>query len=216
MTRPAPIDGPALREVTVRDYRRNAERAGVPVDLAAIEALALADCNTYAAVMRDRHPAAPAAPDPAKEAERAGALDAAVGAVGAEVVREPMKAKRLSLLADVPNPNDKWAWALGRLAVILRGADPLAFVRPGASTVEIMRAITSTCECPDLAFEVERLKAHWGLYLATGCKGTLKILGEPNVFAGLPLGTALAKYRRLTEDICDKSTGRLGSWWTPK
>lgn len=210
------VDGPALREVTVRDYRRNAERAGLPIDMAAIEALALSDCNTFAAVQRDTGPNLPAAPDPAKEAEKAGALDRAVAEHGAEIVREPIESIPIPLLADVPHPDSRWAWACGRLAVILRGADPLAYAGPNPGWTEVARAITSTCECPDLAFEVERLKCHWGLYIATGGRGTLKTLGEPNVFAGMKVNDAANKYVRLTEDICDKSTGRLGSWWTPK
>lgn len=215
MSAAAKIDGPDLREVTVRDYRRNAERAGLSVDMAAIEAIALADCNTYAAVMRDDRPVAPAAPDPVKEAEKADALRREVAdKTGAEVLDEPVRSIPIPLLAGQNKPDSKWAAATSRVAAICRGGNPLAFARPGASTTETMRAITSTCEMPELAMEIERLKAHWGIYMFTGGRGTERLMEEPNVFAGLGLADALKKYRRLIEDICDRSESKLGSWWT--
>lgn len=213
----AKIDGPALREVTVRDYKRNAERAGVPVDMAAIERLALADCDTYAAVLRDdRVPSTPAPPDPAKEAEKSQALEREIAekCPGAELLDEPVQSTPIPLLANRNAPDSKWAAATSRVAAICRGANPLAFARPGASTTETMKAITSTCEMPDLAMEIERLKAHWGLFLALGGHGTQQVLGEVNEFAGMSVADGLKKYRREIEDICDRSESKLGSWWT--
>lgn len=211
-----PVDGPALREVTVRDYRRNAERAGVPVDMAAIEALALADCNTYAAVLRDDRPSVPAAPDPAKEAEKAGELDRQIAehCPGAELLDEPVKSVPIPLLAAPNKPDSKWAAATSRVAAICFGGNPLAFARPGATTTETMQAITSTCEMPALAMEIERLKAHWGLYMLTGGRASPATMGEPSPFAGMNLADALRKYRRAIEDICDRSESKLGPWWT--
>lgn len=215
MSAPAKIDGPALREVTVRDYKRNAERAGLNVDSAAIEALALADCNTYAAVLRDDTPSLPAAPDPEKEAEKAGALEREIAEkAGATLLDEPVQSVPIPLLAGQNAPDSKWAAATSRCAAICRGGDPLAFARPGASTTETMRAITSTCEMPELAMEIERIKAHWGIYMLTGGRGTGRVMEEPNIFAGLRMEDALRKYRRRIEDICDRSEGKLGSWWT--
>lgn len=216
----AKIDGPALREVTVRDYKRNAERAGVPVDMAAIERLALADCDTYAAVLRDdRGPSTPAPPDPAKEAEKSQALEREIAekCPGAELLDEPVQSVPIPLFADKNKPDSKWAAVTSRFAAICRGANPLAFAYPGASTTEIMRAITSTCEIPALAMEIENLKAHWGMYIALGPaanKATQRVLGEPCLFAGMNLLDAGDKYKRLAEDICDRSESKLGSWWT--
>lgn len=216
MTTPAKVDGPALREATVRDYKRNAERAGLPVDMALIEAAALADCNTYAAVMRDDRPRAVAEPDPAKEAEKAGALAREVSEAcpGAEVLDEPVQSVPIPLFHDRPKADSKWAAANSRCAAILRGANPHAYAHPGASIAEIRKAMCATCEIPELAEEIDNLRAHWGLYMATGGRGTLECLAEVNHFAGLSLTDAARKYRRLIEDICDRSEAKLGSWWT--
>jgi hypothetical protein len=220
---PAPlIDGPALREVTVRDYRRNAERAGLPIDMAEIERLALSDCNTYAAVMRTREPSAPAAPDPAKAAERAGALDESAAAHGAKVLRAPAKVATHKLLDAVPKPTERWAWALGRKAKICAGANYAAWAPPGSTPREIKRAMFATCEIPALAEAFDDLHAKWTIYTATGgrChKGAIVHgvrLADENPFAGLSVKDALRKYQRLTEDLCDQSSSKLGPWWVPK
>lgn len=222
MTAAAKIDGPALREVTVRDYKRAAERAGASVDLAAIEALALADCNTYAAVTRDRKPVAAATPDPAKVAEKEQALDRQVKAETGTKLVDTVGSSLIPQMARRTKPDERFSLAKGRMKQITRGADPLAWTPSTASDEDKYKAITSTCEIPELALALVRLEAHWSLYviLHDAPPSMRAVLGrgldETNVFEGMAFVDAFKKYQRLIEDICDKSTGRLGPWRTPK
>ena len=202
------ITGIALKERTVRDYTRLAQRAGFPVDPAAIERLAAADCDLADRVDADARPAAKAAkPDPVKaaavEAEKSGELDRLAAEAGTSIVRDQRKVvrKRLAALHAVPKPHSRWSNAVARMARIIAGATP--------STNR--RAMVSTCECPDLAWEILRIQA----WLITRHVPP-RFGDELNPFYGLTDRDFVGKFQRLVEDVCDKSTGRLGSWRTPK
>lgn len=206
-TRRGPITGHALRDATIRDYKRNAERMGLVVDMAAIERQAIADCELFEAVMRATDPAPTRAkPDPAKEAAKADALDEAAAAQGMEVVRDQkrMIKERLTKLTAVPKPDSKWAHALGRRARILSGATP--------STDR--RKMVSTCEMPALAWDFLRLHAWAVTRIRKG--NPPRLTGEANPFDHLSTRDFIAKFEAMTYDICDRSTGRLGPWWVPK
>lgn len=198
-----------LRAVTVRDYRRDAERLGLVVDLAAIERQALADCEVYDAVTRDATPRAPAPPDPVKEAEKAGELDRLAAEAGTSILREPVAKQRPTIFNTVPKPLSRLSMALGRIAVICRGS------APGKTRREAL----ATCECPDLAWEFMRLYA---FYMTRGYPPQPGV--EANPFYGVSekydarwgMSDLERRYLRRLEDICDKSTGRLGPWRVPK
>lgn len=208
MTAAAKLDGPALREVTVRDYKRNAERAGLPVDMAAIERLAQADCETHAAVQREAAPTWTAPPDPEMEAHRAEDLQRIMAEeTGAELVDEDTKVVReeLPLLQAVPRPQTRWSNAVARCARITAGMAP----RSGKRT----RRDFDSCAIPDLAWELWRIQC-----LAVLRRVPPVLLGEVNPFFGLSSFDFQRRLQRMVEDICDRSTGHpgFGSWRTPK
>lgn len=195
------LTGIALRDRTVRDYKRAAERAGAPVDLRQLEQQAIADCHTYDAVMRTQVPTAPAPPDPEKQAEREAALDVEAAKVGATVARDQTFDERpLPALHTAPTPMTKSAFALGRIHRIVSGATP-------HRNPKIM---CSTCEIPELAEQVLRLFALFASRHRKPRPGD-----EPNPFYGRRLKDIDRMMTRAIEDICDRSTGRLGPWWIP-
>lgn len=198
-----PITGVDLKERTVRDYKRWAERAGLPVDMAAIERLAVADCELGEAVERDRAPVTPAPPDPEKEREKRDELDRQAAEAGASIVRDQRKVvrKKLAALHATPKPGSRWSLALGRLARIVSGATP--------STDR--KKMVSTCEIPSLAWEALRIHA----YVVTRHIPP-RFGDEPNPFYGLTDRDFTRKFQRMVEDICDRSTGRMGPWFVPK
>lgn len=198
-----PVTGAALRDVTVRDYTRAAERAGLTVDAAAIERQAVADCETFDAVQREARPVTQGAPDPAAEQHKADELDRLAAAAGAEIVHDARKMvrKRLATLHATPKPGSRWSLALGRIARILSGATP--------STDK--RVLVSTCVDPKLAWEVLRIQA----YIVTRHVPP-RFGDEINPFYGLSDKDFTRMFRRMIEDVCDRSTGRLGTWATKR
>ena len=196
------LDGLALKDRTVRDYKRAAERAGLPVDMGAIERVAAEDCATYDAVMRNATPTAPAKPDPEKEAAHAAELDRQAAAVGGTIDHGDIvyEKRTIAALHNRPLPDSRLAHASGRVLRILQGATPS----------KDFRIACSTCECPDLAYELLRLIAQ----IVTRLQPQ-RPRDEPNPFHGLSEIDASRLYQRRVEDICDRSTGKLGPWWVP-
>jgi hypothetical protein len=119
-----PLTGRALRDRTIRDYRRAAERAGQSVDARAIESLAIHDCEVYDAVTRAARPSAPAKPDPELEAKREAALDEMAAEVGVEIDRGGVSYKRapISRLHTSHVPTSRAAYATARIQRIISGA----------------------------------------------------------------------------------------------
>lgn len=199
-----PIEGIALKERTVRDYTRNYERAGFRVDPAAIERLAVADLNladNYDAAIPDSAYVPDAAKDAAKVAEKEAAVAEEAEKVGAEIVTGKMIRRELATLHASPRPGSKWSFAMGRLARILQ--------RPNTPS----RTPWKDCEIPHLAERAHKLQAFIALDPQRRMK---KVGGERNPFYRLSDRDFERKFRRMIEDICDESSGRLGTWWTPK
>lgn len=200
----APIVGLALKERTVRDYTRAAERAGGTVDHAAIERLAVHDCQVFDAVMRDQAaaPARKPEPDPRLEAERAFALDEQAAQVGARLDRGDVEYEDrvIPILNAKPLPQTRLAQMLMRIQRIVAGATP----------AKDLRACVLTCDAPDLALEVLKLHA----WIATRFRKP-RDKDEPNPFYGLSDMDCSRLYTRRLEDVCDRSNARLGfgPWW---
>lgn len=194
-----------LRDVTVRDYLRDSARFGAPLTTAQAERLAVRDCEIYDAVTRASADAAPAAPDPAKEAEKAAQLDAEAAAVGAEVMHAPMEtATRRSTVATLHKhhrPDSRMAFAKGRIRRICEGTSP---------NKDLVKAC-STATIPALALEVTKL------YINLATRGApRRPTDEPNPFFGMSEDDASRMAQAILENICDRSSGRLGPWWVPK
>lgn len=201
-----PLTSPLeLKEATVRDYTRAAGRAGMPVDARAIEALAVADCQVYDGVRRDAP--APRVQSPEEKAElsriRKEQLQAEMAPQGVTYNpdKKTIRKRRVAQMHAVSKWNDRWSMAKGRVAQICRGI----------SVHSDVKIATSTCECPDLAYEIFRVRADFVVRFRKPRPGD-----EPNAFFGMSDVDAGLLLQRKIEDICDRSTGRLGAWLVPK
>lgn len=189
-----------IRDATVRDYTRAAERAGIRVDSETIERVAVADCELYDAVQRGAS-AAPAAPKiDRKRAERRDVLGDALDQNKAQLAPRSIK-QSIPILNGKTKRGTRWSYALGRIKRIVEGAnqnsDP--------------RIAFSTCEIPKLAYEVFRLHAFVALRKQPPRPGA-----EQNPFYGLSNADFGRVLQRKIEDICDQSCGRMGPWFVPK
>ncbi len=196
------VDGAELRERTVRDYRRWTERAGAPVDLAAIERQAVADCEVAGRVLAERPAPREAKPDPAKQAEKAGELERQVAATGSTLVTGNVRVqrrKRTALTQKAP-PASKWSYAMGRLARILADDGP----SPDRAAAGSLKA------------EIERLRA-WAVMRipkrAAHLIATRRAKDEVNPFDGVSEMDFNRMFQAKVYAICDKSTGKFGPWW---
>lgn len=200
--RPAPLvplrTAQELKQATVRDYLRAGARMGITAPMSEVEKLAQADLEMVERYRRGID----MSPRPAKKKRESRAEKLIL--TPQEAANEP-KLKAASknrdrpdvLYANASKMGERWGYALGRLRRILEGAGR-------ANTPE---GVASTSECPDLALAVRKIHAE---YLTRSRNHPL------NRFAGLRDDEARRKLQRLIEDICDKSTGRLGPWWVPK
>lgn len=192
-----PISGVALKERTVRDYKRWAERVGRSVDADTLERQAVADLELADAF--DRGAVAPSSkPNPEKVQAKRETLAEQASEHGAEIVTGKTIKRELAALHAKARPGSKWSYAMGRLARILQ--------RPALPSREPWK----DCEIPALAKKVYRLQAFVAL---DPMRTQERVGGEVNPFYGLSDRDFSRKFRRLIEDICDESVGRLGHWY---
>lgn len=192
-----PVSSPQeLRERTVRDYARNAERAGIAVPTRALELLAVADCEMVDAYSKgiDRSPTLPKKP---KAKPATVTVAPADGLTFVDVMPEAARRGRDVYYVPPVKVSARWPFAMGRMKRILAGAtknrDPIKAV--------------ATCEMPVLALATLRL--HFN-YLQRGRNS------RHNPFNGMSDADAMRMLVRSIEDICDQSSSKLGAWWVPK
>lgn len=193
----APIADPvALKEATVRDYRRDYGRIGVPLSARALERLAVRDLELVDAYERgiDKSPR-PKTP-PKKKAPLIVTPEQAADEQLRPVLPEAQRERPVSL-AEFTGASSRWPFAMGRIRRILEGAtvhrDP------------IVMAMTATH--PECALRVLRLFHDYKLRYRES---------RHNPFRGLGRIDAIRKLVRMVEDICDASAGQMGPWWVPK
>jgi len=181
-----------VRELTVRDYKRNAERAGLNPSASAIETLALLDCEMADAYMRgvDISPPRPKQAKKPRIIQPKDDIDRAMKAA-------PAKRDRPLSFADFVDISARWPFAMGRVKRIIQGAtpnrDPLK--------------VAATCEMPELAVALIRLQRNWLMRHRDS---------KHNPFRGMGDVDARRALVRFVEDICDRSSGKMGPWWVPK
>jgi hypothetical protein len=129
-------------------------------------------------------------------------VEAEVNKLGGTTRMDRLRVKRRKLNALHDDGGaERWQSAKGRVVRIMAGA-----------TVNTNRVVAySTCELPHLAFALFRIYANVALRMRMPRPGD-----EPNPYFGLSDIDANRLLQRQVEDICDLSTGRLGSWRTPK
>lgn len=191
------ITGTALKDATVRDYKRWAERAGQSVDSAALERQAVADLELADNFENEAvHTERKASPEDA--AAKRATLEQEAQAAGAEIVTGKMIRRQIASLHAKPRPGSKWSFAMGRLARIL-ARPPLPSRKPWED-----------CEIPHLAKRVYELKA-FVLFRH------MEFVGDQrNPLHGLNAQDFERKFRAMTMQICDESSGRMGPWFVPK
>jgi hypothetical protein len=198
-----------LRAVTERDYKRSMGLDDEQARRLAVADLELVDAAKRAGDIAERSEK-PAAVAPAprsetiKQAEREQGVRLTDG--------DSSKFERFGIMhADPTQTDEAWALCCGRLYRICEGsqvaADP--------------RAATRTCTMPDLAYEWLRVMAN---FKTRAMPGTSKVaIGsgfsggvDHNPFRGMSTPDALRKFRRMAEDIADKSSSQMGPWRIPK
>lgn len=95
----------------------------------------------------------------------------------------------------------RWPYACARIQRICEGAQP----RKGHT----FETACKTATVPKLAHSFMELYA----YYVTRSRPAPTVGGDHNPFRHLPDNEAEAKFQRLVEDICDKSSAKLGSWY---
>lgn len=197
-----PLTPQQLRDATVRDYARNVRRAGGVPDMRAIERLALADLALVDAHERERK----RAPAPAKKIEqpkkRSNELEEHCQEHGIRTaVRECTPEKPRSVLdMNAQAVSERWGYAMGRINRIL---EPRGNIKAAAN--KGMDAVVQEAAYPKLAAKFLNLWT-WFLMRHTRSKW--------NPFYGMSQQDAARMFMRGVENICDESTGVLGSWYT--
>lgn len=201
----------------VEDRAAMMARAGVTVDRHALAKSIAADFEIADAF--DRQAAAPSPADrqraaatvKAKRVEARAKRDREAG-MGSATPTAPsgrVVEARSKILHARSAPTSRWSYAKGRLARIVEGMTPHSN----------LKIACSTCEMPALALEVFRLQGF--VYASQAGRHTGKWKAprpgdEANPFHGLDPIDFGAKFQRMIEDICDRSTSKLGPWWVPK
>lgn len=192
-----PLTNPRdVREATVRDYVRNAARAGIDVPVSALERLATHDCQVADAYMTRGVDLSPPPPKRAPQ-KKVSELVKPKDDIDAAMKAAPTKRDKPLTAQDFTAISARWPFAMGRLKRILEGAqgdrDPIK--------------VAMSCAYPEFALRVLRLHRN---YLMRNRES------KNNPFRGLSEIDARRALVRFTEDICDASSGALGPWWVPR
>jgi hypothetical protein len=104
-----------------------------------------------------------------------------------------------ALYATPQRISERWGYAVARINRILEGA----------ARANNIKAAANGAEYPELATRFAEL---WSYYL-TRTKSPPSKGSDHNPFRRLSDRDASRKFIRMTEDICDASTGKLGAWY---
>lgn len=194
----------AMRDAMVRSYADSYRRAQIKMDARAIEKQVIADCQLVDAARaagdlktgpKSKRTRKRERPDPLKKAQQATGTTLEVDA-GRHVV----KSRYLH-----QNPlaiSERWGAAAARIGRILQG------VNKNASSLVVA---VEDAELAALATEYADLWSNFFLHFSNPAAASKN---ERNPFAGLSIKDAGRKFQRMVEDICDRSTGKLGSWYS--
>jgi hypothetical protein len=197
-------DPVALKDATVRDYKRWSETMGIAApSTAQLEQQAIRDLLIVDAYRSGVDAVRSRARAP--RARRAEAkLDhwSATGGDGGRLVAPQGQRYRPRILYQAAHRvSERWAYACARIFRLLEGA----------SIHKDIRMVASTAAHPKLALRFLEL---WANYLMRGPLQLRK--AKHNPFDGLSDKDASRKFERMVYDICDASHGFNGPWWVPK
>lgn len=198
------VDARTIRERMIAGYTKSYARAGIAMSLRDIERQVVEDCNLVdnARSAGDLHtggkPTKKRAPKPRPDvignAQRETGTTLHVDERGT-VVRSRVLHQRPQMTSE------RWGFAAGRIKRILEG------VRKDTSSLVVA---VEDAELGALATEYADV---WGHFMTRMQLPPLSG-NDRNPFRGMSDRDAARKFQRLVEDICDKSTGKLGSWYT--
>lgn len=192
-----------LRAQMARDYAAAFRRAGLAESHAATlgDARALAELQIVAAAQRNGEIGGGG---PRPKADKPGAFrpDVLQAAYDEGGFTRPTgdAVKFRSLHARPQTVSERWGYAVARISRILEGAGRAATFEDGLKNATI----------PALAKRFADLQ---GWFFTMGAPPPTNGRADPNPFRGLSSKDASRKFMRLVEDICDASTGVLGSWY---
>lgn len=105
-----------------------------------------------------------------------------------------------ALYADPSLVSERWSCAVGRFLRIFQGI---------AKSSDVTKAV-SGAEYPELTREAVEL---WFHYFTDRHRPAPLTGVDRNPFRGMSDKDATRKFMRLVEDVCDRSTGKMGSWY---
>lgn len=188
-----------LREATERDYRAACERAGAPVDNALIRQAAIADLELVDAAYRNGEICGTPKIDNDPIKERPDLIAQAHQQSGThDADGKPLRFRALH--ANPQSVSERWGYATMRMYRIMEGAGRSSSLAGSAANAAI----------PRLAMKIVELE---GNFLTRGAPPPSRGRVDRNPFRGLSDKDAARVYMRLVEDICDESTGVMGSWY---
>jgi hypothetical protein len=188
----------------VAGYMQGYTRAGISMSLRDVEKQVLADCDLVDNARKAGDLAAPGAkpnkkkerkarPDPLLAAQRETGLDLRVNEK-----RQVVRSKTFN--ANPMLTSERWGAAAARIKRILEG------VRKDTSSLVVA---VEDAELGVLATQYADLWGHFMTrYQAPPLSGN-----DRNPFRGMNDRDSARKFQRLVEDICDRSTSRLGAWF---
>lgn len=192
------LDPQTVRERMIRSYTKGYERAGVKMTPRDIGRQVVSDCEIVDAARArgeiSNGPRPGATPEPAKPRPNLVAQAAAEQGLRSGAGGTPVRFKVMH--GDPTKISERWGYAAGRIARILEG------VRRDTSSIVVA---VEDAELGTLATEYAEVDAWMRMYSSENPR---------NPFRGLSERDAARKYQRLIEDICDRSTGKLGPWYT--
>jgi len=200
--KPTPALTPHERKrILVDSYLGSYHRMGVRPDPADVEKLVIADCELVEAAERNGELRGGGTKDSEPPAQRRDVIADAEAETGVRRVDATTADRwRPRILHHRPTKVDqRWAYACGRIARILK--DGTQAGSPGKRYVGA---------CGPLAREYHTAYA---CLLTRNLPATGRGFNV-NPFDGLPENDCMRVFRRIVEDICDRSTGVLGSWYT--
>lgn len=184
--RPNP-DPQWVKETMVEDYLEIARRRGVDASSADAERVALGDLESYEALQRDAKPRQAKAP----VVDREHPAEKMAEELGWKMFKRPIaqrpKAPSVTAFLSKRPGSPKQAAAIARLGMILK---PASWFRPSKEFDYALPRLASS-----FVQSMRELEAGRGEFAGKSAKDCERIM-----------------WRRV-EDLCDKSTGRLGPWW---
>lgn len=198
MTRPSPIE---LRDRMAKGYLDSYRRAGLDVTPEQMTKLAAADCELVDAADRAGElrggPRSDAPPEQPRA--RPNVIAQAEQETGARLGAKSDPARTRAMNGNPQKVSERWGAAVARIKRILGGV--------GKSS-----SLVVAVKDAELGALAKEYAEHFAQYQMRGTKPPAQGK-DRNPYRHMSERDASRKFMRAVEDICDRSTGKLGSWY---